>query len=44
LVAANLRGAVEVVDFEADDGEQVRLAEEALRVAEAHEGLGASYW
>jgi len=38
--AADGRGAVKIVHLEADDGEQVRLAEEALRVAEAHEGLG----
>ncbi len=29
---ADFRGAVEVVHFEADDGEQVGLAEQALRV------------
>ena len=40
ISCADLGGAVEVVDFEADHGEQVGLAEEALRVGEAHEAHG----
>src|ERR1035438_3843047 len=38
--SANGRRAVKIVHLEADDGEQIRLAEEALRVAETHEGHG----
>ena len=38
--AANLRGAVEIVDFETDYREQVRLAEEPLGIAEAQKGSG----
>ena len=34
------RSAVQIVHFEADDGEQVGLAEELLRVGQAHEGHG----
>ena len=33
-------GAIEVVDFEADDGDEVGLVEEALRIGEAHEAPG----
>ena len=36
----NLRSAVEVVDFEADHGEQIGLVEKLLRVGEAHEAHG----
>jgi hypothetical protein len=37
ICAGDFWGAVEIVDFEADDGEQVGLVEEALRVGEAQE-------
>ena len=36
--AADLRRSVQVIHFEADHGEQIGLAEEALRVGQAHEG------
>ena len=38
-LAADEVGAVEVVDFEADDGDEVGLGEEALGVGEASEGI-----
>lgn len=37
---ANLLGAVEVVDAEAEDADEIGFGEESLRVGEAHEGVG----
>ncbi len=39
MAAADLLGAVEVVDAEAEDGDEVGLGEEVLGVGEAHEGV-----
>ena len=43
-LTSDLVGAVEVVDLEGDDGDQVGLAKEPLRIGEAVNPMLESYW